>query len=72
VPSEVCEKTRLLVQKEWYKKPLPSGWWFDGAAYIDISGSRRVLRPDIDSLVELYVVDENVKIAAYNELLVDL
>ena len=48
---------------------LPGNWWYDGQTYVDISGTRRPLRPDIDKLVELYLVDENAKIAEYNALL---
>eukprot|EP01032_Pedospumella_encystans_P011063 gene11063-12896_t len=51
---------------------LPGNWWFDGQSYVDISGTRRPLRPDIDKLVDLYLVNENAKIVEYNAMLKDI
>lgn len=48
---------------------LPGNWWFDGQTYVDINGTRRALRPDIDKLVEVYVEVENGRIAEYNDML---
>ena len=48
---------------------LPGNWWFDGHSYIDINGMKRLLRPDIDKLLALYIHDENLKIREYNEML---
>lgn len=48
---------------------LPSGWWFDGQGYVNINGTRRQLRPDINCLIDSYIIDENAKIVKYNALL---
>ncbi|KAJ1424404.1 hypothetical protein B484DRAFT_420408 [Ochromonadaceae sp. CCMP2298] len=72
LPSDVSFETRLRVQRGRGDRELPGGWWFDGQGYIDIQGSRCPLRPDIEVLVGEYVQQENEKIGAYNELLVDL
>jgi hypothetical protein len=54
------------------KFALPGNWWFDGQTYVDIAGTRRALRPDIDKLVEVYVDVENARIAEYNEMLLNV
>ena len=51
---------------------LPGNWWFDGQSYVDISGTRRPLRPDIDKLVDMYLVNENAKIVEYNAMLKEI
>lgn len=73
--SDVNITDRLRVQStEKYASrcELPGNWWYDGQSYVDISGTRRPLRPDIDRLVELFLLDENAKIAEYNALLKEI
>jgi len=54
---------------KYNKKPLPGNVWFDGQTYVDINGTRNVVRPDINDLVEEYLRDENKKIEDYNNQL---
>jgi hypothetical protein len=71
-PDQVNQADRLGIQntpRYSVAYPLPGNWWFDGHNYVDINGTKRPLRPDIDKLVELYVEAENLKIAEYNALL---
>ena len=73
--ADVSLAERLRVQntvKYSEQCALPGNWWFDGQVYVDIGGTRKPLRPDIDQLVELYLVDENAKVAAYNTLLAEI
>jgi hypothetical protein len=66
----VSDRLRIQSMPQYANQfALPGNWWFDGQAYVDINGTRRPLRPDIDKLVDLYVAAENAKIAEYNELL---
>jgi hypothetical protein len=67
------ERARIQNDKKYSNIfELPGNWWFNGQYYIDISGNQRQLRPDIDRLVERYVVDENIKIDAYNALIAEM
>ena len=50
-------------------RELPAGWWFDGVSYVDIDGTRRDLRPDIELLLEAYVQDTNARVDEYNHML---
>lgn len=73
--DQVGDVARLRIQDDprySSKLPLPGNWWYDGHVYVDINGTRRTLRPDIEKLVELYVEAENAKIAEYNALLEQL
>lgn len=73
--SDVGLADRLRVQntdKYASQCALPGNWWYDGQTYVDISGTRRPLRPDIDKLVELFLLDENAKIEEYNALLKEI
>lgn len=47
--------------------PLPSGWWFDGDAYVDIYGTRRALRPDIEAVAQVFLAQKNGEIDRYND-----
>ena len=71
-PDQVSTEQRLKIQsmpRFADQFELPGNWWYDGQFYVDINGTRRPLRPDIDVLVDAYVAVENVKIAQFNELL---
>jgi len=73
--DRVSERDRHAVQrnaKYSNKFELPGGWWYDGQSYINLNGDRKQLRPDIEQLLNLYIEDENTKIAEYNSLLSDL
>ena len=63
----------LLKIQDLYKNQvkLPENCWFDGTMYVSMSGLKSLVRPDVDALIDLYVVHENSKIDKYNEL-VDL
>ena len=52
--------------------PLPNGWWFNGNMYVDIKGTQRALRPDIDVLVEEYLLERNKQVKVYNDSLESL
>jgi hypothetical protein len=64
---------KLYVQNlhAYYHLPLPGGWWYDGHFYIDFQGGMYPLRPDIDSIVEQYIIKQNAQIQQYNQLLQD-
>lgn len=69
--ADLTIDTLLSVQgnSKYNTRPLPGNVWFDGHTYLDINGTRNVLRPDLDMLVEEYVRDENKKIEQYNSQL---
>ncbi len=65
-------KQRVVQSDPKYStRPLPGNVWFDGHSYIDIRGSRSLLRPDVALLAEDYVRDENNRIDQYNAQLKD-
>ena len=45
---------------------LPGNVWYDGQTYVDISGTRSLLRPDIEVVVDKFLADENHRIHVYN------
>ena len=53
-------------------QPLPSGWWFDGQIFVEASGNRSLLRPDIEEVLEVFVEEANKKIERYNEMLAEI
>lgn len=67
------EDKRRVVQSDpkYNARPLPGNVWFDGHSYVDIRGSRSLLRPDMALLVEEYLQDENSRIDKYNAQLKD-
>jgi hypothetical protein len=47
-------------------RALPGGWWFDGNVYLDVDGNRRQFRPDIDDILDDYLIEKNKEIEDYN------
>ena len=65
VHSRYCEKNIM-------DKPLPNGWWFDGNIYLDIDGNQREYRPDLELILDQYLILKNKEILEYNTLLQSL
>jgi hypothetical protein len=53
-------------------RALPGGWWFDGNVYLDVDGNRRPFRPDIDDILDDYLIEKNKEIEDYNNHLNDI
>lgn len=53
-------------------KALPGGWWFDGNVYLDVDGNRRQFRPDIDNILDDYLIEKNKEIDDYNDYLKEM
>lgn len=73
--EDVSQAERISIQlnKKYSDKfALPGNWWFDGQTYVDINGTRRPLRPDIEKLVDLFLADEHAQVAEYNALLAEM
>jgi hypothetical protein len=49
--------------------PLPSGWWYNGDVYVDIHGTRRSIRPDVEELVQAHLAQRNSEIDRYNQFM---
>jgi hypothetical protein len=67
----VDDKLRVQSLPKFVSRPLPGDSWFDGHSYIDINGTRSSLRPDINEIVNEYVVDENRRTEQFNAQLVE-
>ena len=62
VHSKYCEKSII-------DNPLPNGWWFDGNIYLDIDGNQREYRPDLELILNQYLILKNKEILEYNTIL---
>jgi hypothetical protein len=67
--SDLTQKQLIELQRtdSLSSVPLPSGWWYDGDAYVDIHGTRRTIRPDIEELAKAYLDQRNGEIERYNQ-----
>lgn len=75
IAEEVSLAERLAIQlnKKYSEQfALPGNWWFDGQTYVDINGTRRPLRPDIEKLVDLFLLEEHAQVTEYNAMLADV
>ncbi len=54
------------VQEAHQQVPLPGGWWYDGNSYIDMSGTRKKFRPDLEGLCRDYLIKRNTEIERHN------
>lgn len=69
--ADISQSELMKIQETNSSVELPSGCWFDGNAFIDVSGSRSRLRPDIRELAESYIDLKNAQIDTYNKLVSD-
>ena len=72
VPMTVDDLTnddKTFIQKNYSQSPIPEGWWFDGASYIDVHGRKSSVHPDTNNLSVLFVAEKNEDIARCNDLL---
>lgn len=67
--SQLTEKNLKEIQRKYQHVELPAGWWYDGYSYLDLHGNKSTQRPDIDALCEMYIRNENDRIAEYNALM---
>ena len=44
---------------------MPSNFYHDGYSYVDEDGNRQSGHPNIEKLIEIFIEDENAKIAEY-------
>lgn len=67
--EDLNEWNHIQIQKKYNDLvKLGDGWWFDGNSYIDMKGSRRRIREDIELLVTIYLKKVNEDIKLYNSL----
>ncbi len=67
--EDVTHSQLISIQNAAHLKPLTGGYWFDGSGFVDIHGSRREFRPDIEELVQDYLHERNSRIREYNSII---
>jgi hypothetical protein len=67
--EDLNDWNRMEIQRKYNDLvKLGGGWWFDGNSYIDMKGSRRRIREDIELLVDIHLKKVNEEIKLYNAL----
>ena len=64
--EDVTTQTLRALQSDHLTDILPSGWWYDGGTFIEIHGTRREIRPDMEGLIDQYLIEKNASIKQYN------
>jgi len=70
--TSVTVSHMLKMQDDAVNVPLPDGWCFDGAGYIDgnsMKGTRHQFRPDINVFVDKYLAVKNQEVVEFNNVL---
>ena len=67
--SDLSDEFISKLQIGFETAPLPSGWWYDGNGYIDIHGTKTILRPDIEDLIINYIALKNEDLEKINNIL---
>ena len=67
--SDLSEVEILQHQQQNSHVELPGGCWFDGHAFIDVSGTKSRFRPDIRDICAPYIEKSNFQIDIYNKLI---
>lgn len=67
--ADLTPDEKKQIQMKHSDLPVPEGWWFDGASFVDVHGKRCTVRPDTEHLHSLFVEEQNEDIIKYNKLL---
>lgn len=67
---EDIDKSTVGEKYSW--KPVEQGWLFDGRDYVNFSGAKCRLRPDIEEVVDLELQRREAMVKEYNESLQSL
>mmetsp|Transcript_18208 Transcript_18208/g.58891 ORF Transcript_18208/g.58891 Transcript_18208/m.58891 type:complete len:263 (+) Transcript_18208:479-1267(+) len=57
------------IKREHAQDPLPDGWMYNGATFVDIFGDTAQVHPDFEKFAEEYLAEKNKLIEAENALL---
>lgn len=61
-----------IINNKYSDVPLPSGWWYDGNGYVDIHGTRKAVRPDLENIGKVYLQEVNHDVELYNKMLIEV
>ena len=51
---------------------MARNWAYDGRVYVDFAGNQRTLRPDIEPMLEDYLLRQNERVDEYNRMVDDV
>lgn len=63
---------REKIGNEYKHLALPNGWQFDGKGYVDFTGGKKRLRPDIDEIVQVELDKRTDYVERWNESVEEL
>lgn len=64
--DSVTEQEIKMLEEKYFKECLPSNFYHDGYTYVDEDGNRQYQHPNLKKLIEVFVDEENARIADYN------
>lgn len=65
-PESVTKKEIEMLQEKYFGEHMPDNFYHDGYSYVDDRGERQLEHPNIKKLIEIFIDEENSKIADYN------
>lgn len=74
--KDLSKIEEMTVHEQHAHEPLSDetarSWAYDGRVYVDFSGNQRALRPDIEPMLEAYLVRQNERVDEYNRMVDDV
>ncbi|KAF6030280.1 C20orf194 [Bugula neritina] len=61
--------TKKKIHDERHLEPLPSGWFYNGSQYVDMTGERTDRHPEFDRFIQEYVDQHNAEVEEHNSQL---
>jgi hypothetical protein len=55
-----------MLEKFYFNQYIPDEYHHDGYSYVDSDGNRQKEHPNLQKLIEVFVEEENTRIAEYN------
>ena len=63
--QSITEQEKKMLEEKYFCEHMSSNFYHDGYSYVDEDGNRQSRHPNIEKLIEIFIEDENVKIAEY-------
>lgn len=64
--QSITDQEKKMLEEKYFCEHMPSNFYHDGYSYVDEDGNRQKEHPNLEKLIEVFIEEENAKIAEYN------
>ena len=68
-PLTITKQEKKMLEEKYFCENMPNEFYHDGYSYVDGNGNRQYEHPNLEKLIEIFIEEENARIAEYNVLI---